>query len=207
MIALFLRCCVGVVSNRPVASAVPPLVFATSTTTASAASTVSAAAASCSASSVPPPLPPPPVPLRDQILAAALSHVAQHGWTQTALNHAVAQLGLSPAAVGLVTRGPAELVEYFIESCNRQLVADLAQASFTEYTPIFTHLRHADPCVSLTCSVLSYPALCRLQDTGNHQESARRSQTSFRVAEPVLGHMAPSHGLGSTASEPTYHVT
>jgi hypothetical protein len=118
----------------------PPFSGSTSAGSTAAAFSVAAAASSstAAAASASPPSTPPPVPLRDQILAAALPYVAQHGWTQVALNQAVAQLGLSSAAVGLVSRGPAELVEYFIESCNRQLVADLAQPAFTEYEHLIT---------------------------------------------------------------------
>ncbi len=63
--------------------------------------------------------------VRSAVLAAALKHVARLGWTNAALAAGVADLGLSAASVGMFARGPVELVEHFIESCNARLLGAL----------------------------------------------------------------------------------
>ena len=39
------------------------------------------------------------------------------GWTDAALISGAQHIGLSPAAIGLLPRGPAELVEASLQSC------------------------------------------------------------------------------------------
>jgi hypothetical protein len=63
--------------------------------------------------------------VRSAVLAAALKHVARLGWTNAALAAGVADRGLSAASVGMFARGPVELVEHFIESCNARLLGAL----------------------------------------------------------------------------------
>lgn len=63
--------------------------------------------------------------VRSAVLAAALTHVARLGWTNAALAAGVADRGLSAASVGMFARGPVELVEHFIESCNARLLGAL----------------------------------------------------------------------------------
>ena len=70
--------------------------------------------------------------LRLRVLDGALKHVPLVGWTTAALTNAVTDLGLSVASVGMFPRGPVELVEHFITTCNTRLVRDLQSAPFVE---------------------------------------------------------------------------
>ncbi len=71
--------------------------------------------------------------LRLRVLEGALKHVPSLGWTTAALMAAVADAGLSVASVGMFPRGPVELVEHFITTCNSRLARDVQGAPFTEY--------------------------------------------------------------------------
>ncbi|KAK9819794.1 hypothetical protein WJX72_002458 [[Myrmecia] bisecta] len=62
---------------------------------------------------------------REIILEAALEHVKQLGWTHAALVAGAKDVGLSPAAAALLARGEAELVEYFVDHCNLELILQL----------------------------------------------------------------------------------
>lgn len=66
---------------------------------------------------------------REQLLEHALRHVARLGWTQAALVAAAGELGLSPAAVGLLGGSDAAFVQAFCDRCNRQLETQLAGMS------------------------------------------------------------------------------
>jgi ubiquinone biosynthesis protein COQ9 len=69
---------------------------------------------------------PHPPPLEQRLLDAALAHVPAHGWSRDALEAGARDLGLSPAAAGLLPRGEGQLVEAFIGACNDALAAQLA---------------------------------------------------------------------------------
>lgn len=62
---------------------------------------------------------------RDMLLESALQFVGDKGWTDAALISGAQHIGLSPAAIGLLPRGPAELVEYFEKKCNMELTSIL----------------------------------------------------------------------------------
>lgn len=63
---------------------------------------------------------------RQQLLAATLRHVPQHGWAGGAAAAAAAsELGLSPAAVGMLG-SDAQLVQLFVADCNARLEQQLA---------------------------------------------------------------------------------
>lgn len=63
---------------------------------------------------------------RQQLLAAALRHVPQHGWAGgAAAAAAAAELGLSPAAAGILG-SDAQLVQLFVADCNARLEQELA---------------------------------------------------------------------------------
>ena len=53
--------------------------------------------------------------LRVEILEASLNNVAALGWTQDSIAKGVMDLGLPPLSHRVLGRGPAEVVEYFIE--------------------------------------------------------------------------------------------
>ncbi|TYZ62204.1 hypothetical protein PybrP1_009797 [[Pythium] brassicae (nom. inval.)] len=61
-----------------------------------------------------------------QVLANALRHVGQHGWTVEALAAGAIDLGFPPAAHGLFPRGAVELVDFFMDQCHDELRATLA---------------------------------------------------------------------------------
>lgn len=62
---------------------------------------------------------------RAALLDAALAHVPASGWSPEALRAGAADAGLSPAAVGLLPRGEAELVEHFHARCDADLAREL----------------------------------------------------------------------------------
>eukprot|EP00963_Diacronema_lutheri_P013021 scaffold2195_cov333-Pavlova_lutheri.AAC.6 len=59
------------------------------------------------------------------LLEHALKHAAEKGWSRDAVRAAANDLGLSPSVGGMLERGDVELIEYFLDKCNRQLVQDL----------------------------------------------------------------------------------
>ncbi|KAL3132588.1 hypothetical protein ABBQ32_009122 [Trebouxia sp. C0010 RCD-2024] len=59
------------------------------------------------------------------LLEASLNFVGDKGWTNAALVSGARHIGLSPAVIGLLPRGPAELVEYFENKCNEELASQL----------------------------------------------------------------------------------
>lgn len=67
------------------------------------------------------------IDMMDQLCDKALEYVPTYGWSKRSLNKAAEELGLSPAIVGSLTRGPAELVEYFHAVCNQELVDILSK--------------------------------------------------------------------------------
>ena len=60
-----------------------------------------------------------------RLLDAALPHVHKRGWSEAALRAGARDLGLSPAAAGLLG-SEAEFVQAFVARCNEQLEAQLA---------------------------------------------------------------------------------
>lgn len=80
----------------------------------------------CAESHAPGTAPGAPPAARLRLLQAALPLVPSLGWTEDALRGGASALGLSPAAVGLLPRGPVELVEHFAAECDRSLPPLLA---------------------------------------------------------------------------------
>lgn len=64
---------------------------------------------------------------RLRLLEAAMLHVPEKGWTIDALSAGAVACGLSPAAHGMLPRGPVELVEHFVDGCDQSLAEQLAQ--------------------------------------------------------------------------------
>jgi len=67
------------------------------------------------------------IDIMDQLCDKALEYVPKYGWSKRSLRKAAEELGLSKAIVGSLTRGPAELVEYFHAVCNQELVEILSK--------------------------------------------------------------------------------
>lgn len=67
--------------------------------------------------------------LREQLLAASLLEVPKHGWSVGALTAGAESLGLSPAAHGILPRGPIELVRHFSLGCDAALRDELSSRS------------------------------------------------------------------------------
>ncbi|KAF8061102.1 coq9 [Scenedesmus sp. PABB004] len=67
--------------------------------------------------------------VRAALLEAALPHVQREGWTAAALRAGARDLGLSPAAAGVLPRGPADLVLHVIAANNAALAAELAASA------------------------------------------------------------------------------
>jgi ubiquinone biosynthesis protein COQ9 len=63
------------------------------------------------------------------ILQNALSHVTELGWTVESLAAGAKDAGYPSVAHGMFTRGPIELVEYFMENCNVQLKQKLTEST------------------------------------------------------------------------------
>ena len=64
---------------------------------------------------------------RARLLEAALQFVPEKGWTVDALSSGAVGLGLSPAAHGILARGPVELVEHFVSGCDAALAQELEE--------------------------------------------------------------------------------
>jgi ubiquinone biosynthesis protein COQ9 len=65
--------------------------------------------------------------VREQILDAALPHVASTGWSQEALRRGARDLQLSQSAAGMVEDGEAALVSHFWHISNAQWKAEMHQ--------------------------------------------------------------------------------
>lgn len=57
---------------------------------------------------------------------AVLKQVPIRGWTDQAISAAVSDLGWSPAASQMISRGPIEVVEEFVKRCNVKLAKRLS---------------------------------------------------------------------------------
>lgn len=57
---------------------------------------------------------------------AVLSKVPEHGWSDLSVSEAVRELGWSPAARGMLPRGPVQVAEEFVLRCNRDMATKLA---------------------------------------------------------------------------------
>jgi len=64
---------------------------------------------------------------RTRLLEAALQFVPEKGWTVDALSSGAVRCGLSPAAHGILARGPVELVEHFVSGCDAALAKELQE--------------------------------------------------------------------------------
>jgi rpsU-divergently transcribed protein len=84
-----------------------------------------AGAGGAAASGTTPP-PPPPRSEAERLLDAILPHVAARGWSDAAIGAALDDLGWSPAAAGLLPRGPASAVDALVARFNADLAAALA---------------------------------------------------------------------------------
>lgn len=72
------------------------------------------------------------------ILAASLTHVHTHGWTEQALAQGVITSKLPPSYIGLIEDKKSEMVHYFMKDCNDRLKdelerkVDIAKMTHTE---------------------------------------------------------------------------
>ncbi|CAI5493846.1 unnamed protein product [Closterium sp. Naga37s-1] len=58
------------------------------------------------------------------VLQAALTHVPTLGWSSAALIAGARDNGLSPSVLGMLPRGEAHLVEFFMDRCRKQFEAE-----------------------------------------------------------------------------------
>lgn len=65
--------------------------------------------------------------LKFDILEEALKHVPNHGWSQTALKHAIKDMGLSEACLSMFSLGGADIALNYDQSLNEQLEDMMAQ--------------------------------------------------------------------------------
>ncbi|CAI7889721.1 unnamed protein product [Closterium sp. NIES-53] len=78
------------------------------------------------------------------VLQAALTHVPTLGWSSAALIAGARDNGLSPSVLGMLPRGEAHLVEFFMDRCRRQFEAEfphtpIAVATVAPGTTPHTH--------------------------------------------------------------------
>lgn len=57
--------------------------------------------------------------------------VPKHGWTHEALSVSAEQLGFPGIAHGMFPYGPVDLVIYFVDLCNKELVNKTASLDLT----------------------------------------------------------------------------
>lgn len=62
----------------------------------------------------------------ETLITASLKQVPHYGWTRRSIDEAVSALGWSPAAGGMLSRGPVQLAEAFVNRCNVRLAKELA---------------------------------------------------------------------------------
>jgi ubiquinone biosynthesis protein COQ9 len=60
-----------------------------------------------------------------KILSKSLENQPQYGWTNEAIVQSVKQLNLNPALHTVISRGPVEIVEYFIKLRNENVINQL----------------------------------------------------------------------------------
>eukprot|EP00128_Syssomonas_multiformis_P000113 Colp12_sorted_trinity150504_noHs@34528 len=67
--------------------------------------------------------------VREAILESALKQVPEHGWSSLALAMGAKDRGLSVASAGILSKGPIELIDYFISKSNRRLSEEFEQGA------------------------------------------------------------------------------
>ena len=97
---------------------------------------------------------------RKVLLDTALKHVKRHGWTKDSLAAGAIELGLPPAAHGLVPNGAGTLVSEFQKLGNEKMKKDLeeylkdpqirSKSEITEYA-LWSRLQHTSPIPSTFC--------------------------------------------------------
>lgn len=70
-----------------------------------------------------------PVDELNQLYDAVLAQVPKHGWTDESISEAVKGLGWSIASTRMIQRGPVQVVEEFVNRCNKRLAVQLAERS------------------------------------------------------------------------------
>jgi ubiquinone biosynthesis protein COQ9 len=70
--------------------------------------------------------------LRGSILAAALKHVAVHGWSTHALAAGAVDVGLSPSSHAIVSGGGQDLVAHFQHATDQRLRMRLGELGENE---------------------------------------------------------------------------
>lgn len=68
----------------------------------------------------------------DTLIRATWDQVPVHGWTRRSITEAVVALGWSPASAGILERGPPQVLEAYVQHCNKQLALRLAEQSGKE---------------------------------------------------------------------------
>ena len=110
--------------------------------------------------------------LREQVVEAALAHVAFDGWTVAALRAGAADAGLDEReAVVLFPRGPMEAIEAHMALADRRMVEDVSAL---------------DPAPAGVAATIRAALRVRLERNAPHREAIRRA-----VARLSMPHNAP----------------
>jgi len=104
-----------------------------------------------------------PDELRPEILDAVLAHVPFDGWSETAVRHAAADLGIKRGLIALAfPGGPAEMIEAFSDRADRELE---------------TRLTEVDLASMKVRERVALAIRTRIEGNSRHREAARHAVT------------------------------
>ena len=119
--------------------------------------------------------------LRKDILEASIKNVPALGWTQDSIAKAVMELGLPAHTHRVLSRGPVEVVEYFIEQ-KRDYAKERVAELRTQYHKAEASTKSEDPDIS------------NMNDDHDHYDSHREvsaDEVLHTAIEAHIDYMAP----------------